>query len=169
MRLPHNGLTMAIIDPPIHLSPPNFDELMGNSGSPVSTRPESKRSVDGLRAPDVQGLKGKRRGRRPDQKRRAAIRSAISKHGDEWREHLAEIFAELDSQEVDLGSSLRNPRANGWRNLIDGEEPSDTNVAWNCWLDPGSGGLYLKPHDQLRLFYCTCPRRRSRLTRNPRS
>ena len=45
----------------------------------------------------------KRRGRRPNQERRNAIRSAVSKHGDQWRDHLNEIFAELDSQEVPLG------------------------------------------------------------------
>src|ERR1035438_9707960 len=41
---------------------------------------------------------GKRRGRRPDQKRRDAICNAISKHGDAWRDHLSEILKELDSK-----------------------------------------------------------------------
>jgi hypothetical protein len=53
-------------------------------------------SLDGLKA-------AKRRGRRPDKERRDAIRNAISKHGDQWRDHLSEIFTELDSQEVPLG------------------------------------------------------------------
>jgi len=46
---------------------------------------------------------GKRRGRRANRERRDAIRSAINKHGDAWREHLGEIFTELDSQKVPLG------------------------------------------------------------------
>lgn len=45
---------------------------------------------------------GKRRGRPPDQQRRDAIHTAVNKHGDEWREHLEEIFSELDNQEVPL-------------------------------------------------------------------
>ena len=45
---------------------------------------------------------GRKRGRPPDQGRRDAIRSAISKHGDRWREHLGEILEELDTQEVPL-------------------------------------------------------------------
>ena len=44
----------------------------------------------------------RKRGRPPDQERRDAIRSAISKHGDRWREHLGEILKELDIQEVPL-------------------------------------------------------------------
>jgi hypothetical protein len=61
---------------------------------------------------------GKRRGRRPDQKRRDAICNAISKHGDAWRDHLSEILKELDSKndillgdfqgrEIDLGDGDR--------------------------------------------------------------
>jgi hypothetical protein len=45
----------------------------------------------------------KRRGRRLDQERRDAIRNAISQHSDDWRNHLNEIFTELDSKEVSLG------------------------------------------------------------------
>jgi hypothetical protein len=46
---------------------------------------------------------GKRRGRRPNVERRDAIRSAISRYGDDWRDHLPEIFTELDNGNVDLG------------------------------------------------------------------
>jgi hypothetical protein len=57
-------------------------------------------SADG--APQV--LKpSKRRGRRPNQERRNAIRSAIAAHGDKWRDHISEIFTDLDGQEVALG------------------------------------------------------------------
>ncbi|HEV2175542.1 MAG TPA: hypothetical protein VGR71_18345, partial [Nitrospira sp.] len=45
----------------------------------------------------------KRRGRRPNEDRRDAIRSAITKYGDEWRDHLGDIFNELDGKEVPLG------------------------------------------------------------------
>jgi hypothetical protein len=46
---------------------------------------------------------GKRRGRRPNQERRDAIRTVIRAHGGQWRDHLNDIFTELDSQEVALG------------------------------------------------------------------
>ena len=49
---------------------------------------------------------GKRRGRRPSPERRDAIRVAISKHGDQWRDHLYEIFADLDDQHAPLGDFL---------------------------------------------------------------
>jgi hypothetical protein len=46
---------------------------------------------------------GKRRGRRPNQERRDGIRTVIRAHGGQWRDHLNDIFSELDSQEVPLG------------------------------------------------------------------
>ena len=45
----------------------------------------------------------KKRGRRPNQERRDAIQNAISTHGDEWRDHLSDIFNELDAKKVPLG------------------------------------------------------------------
>jgi hypothetical protein len=45
----------------------------------------------------------KRRGRRPNLERRDAIRGAMGRHGDGWRNHLSEIFLELDDGNVDLG------------------------------------------------------------------
>jgi hypothetical protein len=54
----------------------------------------------GAEAP-VQGAK--KRGRRSNPERREAIRKAIEKHGEDWRNHLNEIFTELDSQDVPLG------------------------------------------------------------------
>src|SRR5450759_3766693 len=51
-----------------------------------------------------QGVKSaKKRGRRPDKERQDAIRNEISKHGEQWRDHLSEIFTELDNQGVRLG------------------------------------------------------------------
>jgi hypothetical protein len=44
-----------------------------------------------------------KRGRPPNKKRRDAVRSAISRHGEEWRDHLGEIFKELDSKDVAMG------------------------------------------------------------------
>jgi hypothetical protein len=35
--------------------------------------------------------------------RRDALHNAITKHGDEWRDHLSDIFKELDSKDVSLG------------------------------------------------------------------
>jgi hypothetical protein len=46
---------------------------------------------------------GKRRGRRPNQERSDAIRRAIGKYHEEWRDHLSGIFKELDSSNVPLG------------------------------------------------------------------
>lgn len=46
---------------------------------------------------------GKKRGRRRDQKRWDAIRSAMSTHGEDWRNHLGEIFQALDGNEVAMG------------------------------------------------------------------
>jgi len=45
----------------------------------------------------------RRRGRRPNLARRVAIESAIKKHGENWREHLDEVFTELDASGVALG------------------------------------------------------------------
>jgi hypothetical protein len=43
------------------------------------------------------------RGRHRNQGRRDAIRNAIVKHGREWRDHLTDVFMELDSNDVPLG------------------------------------------------------------------
>jgi hypothetical protein len=47
-----------------------------------------------------------RRGRRPSEERRRTIQKEIMKHGDGWREHLPDIFEELDRQEIPLGDFL---------------------------------------------------------------
>lgn len=49
---------------------------------------------------------GKKRGRRANAERRDAIRNAINAHGDQWRDHLSEIFGDLDSKGVHLGDFL---------------------------------------------------------------
>src|SRR5208283_5369728 len=85
-----------------------------------------------------------KRGRRPDQKRREAIRSAISKHGDRWRDYLSEIFTELDSQEVPLGDF-------GGRKIDLGD--GDTETAWK-WgdLDFAAGEQLKQIIDALRKY-----------------
>jgi hypothetical protein len=52
-----------------------------------------------LASPQVE-RSAKKRGRRADPGRRNAIRTAILKHGEAWRDHLGEIFTELDSQKA---------------------------------------------------------------------
>ena len=44
----------------------------------------------------------RRRGRRPNLKRRNDIHRVIAKHGEGWRDHLPEILAELDTDEVPM-------------------------------------------------------------------
>jgi len=65
-------------------------------GTTATSEDESTRTEAEVKTP-------KRRGRPPNPERRDAIRNAINKHGDQWRDHLNEIFAELDGQEVLLG------------------------------------------------------------------
>jgi hypothetical protein len=70
---------------------------------------------------------GKKRGRLPNQERQDAIRTAIRAHGGHWREHLEDIFTELDSRKVPLGNfqKLR-------MNLDDGQ-----NAQVSTWADLG--------------------------------
>lgn len=86
-------------------------------GSGEQNGPRSGDAILSLREPDGSGDNSsrpadaspqvlniaKRRGRRANQARRDAIRNAMSKHGDQWRDHLSEIFTELDSQPVAIG------------------------------------------------------------------
>jgi hypothetical protein len=66
-------------------------------GASVTAAPDPENS-------SRQPLKASRpRGRRPNSGRRDSIRNAITSHGESWRDHLSEIFAELDSHEVDVG------------------------------------------------------------------
>jgi hypothetical protein len=79
--------------------------LLALSAAPDAERRTKRRKMPAIKKTSLDGLKaGKKRGRLSDKKRRDAIRNAISKHGDEWRDHLSEIFHGLDSQEVPLGA-----------------------------------------------------------------
>jgi hypothetical protein len=55
--------------------------------------------------PDARSVK--KLGRHPKPERRDAIQGAIRKYGDLWRDHLHEIFAELDSNQTVLGDFQR--------------------------------------------------------------
>jgi hypothetical protein len=88
----------------------------------------------------------KRRGRRPNPERREAIREALSKYSDQWRDHLHEIFPELDWAAVSLGDfqgvkiSLgdgESQTVNKWEDLelAEGEERARIIDALRKYLD----------------------------------
>jgi hypothetical protein len=87
---------------------------------------------------------GRRRGRRPNPERREAIRSAIDKHGDQWRDHLSDIFGDLDSQGVHLGDFL------GIR--IDLDDGQSTNVSKWDDLELAVGDQRRQVVDALRKY-----------------
>lgn len=108
------GLNMAIVTAPngLHLRLPTFDELLGgqigerDEAPVVENSAAASETKELLDIPDAsaQVLKrGKRRGRRANPERREAIRDAINKHGNQWRDHLLEILSDLDAQAVPLG------------------------------------------------------------------
>jgi len=79
----------------------------GVAGDPIrrafEEMPSAPRDVEHSPENFEPSKNGKKRGRRANHPRRAAIRSAIERHGEDWREHLPEIFADLDREEVALG------------------------------------------------------------------
>jgi len=83
------------------------EALTGIPKHAVADSSEPAQSSVPLSTPENTSLRvlktGKRPGRRPDKERRDAIRSAIRAHGGHWREHLEDIFAELDRRKVPLG------------------------------------------------------------------
>jgi hypothetical protein len=82
----------------------------------------------------------KKRGR-PPTKERAVIRQEIMKYGDEWREHLGPICAELDRKQVPLGSFYGKPID------MDGEQ---TRIKKWSDLDLAQGAQRLRYLDTLR-------------------
>ncbi|HEV8416254.1 MAG TPA: hypothetical protein VGQ49_21860 [Bryobacteraceae bacterium] len=72
-----------------------------------STKATARTSRPPAKSPaEVSGgieVTARRRGRRANQERRDAIHNAIAKHRPDWRDHLPDIFKELDSGEVFLG------------------------------------------------------------------
>ena len=87
---------------------------------------------------------GKRRGRRPNQERRDAIRAAIRAHGGQWRDHLDDIFTDLDSQAVPLGD-FQNMK-------IDLDEGKSTPVSTWPDLDLAAGAQRRQIVDVLRKY-----------------
>ncbi|MGA2154511.1 MAG: hypothetical protein ABSH37_08850 [Bryobacteraceae bacterium] len=70
---------------------------------PRQTEPKSKMApADIAASQEAQG--SKKRGRRSNRVRRDAIKKAILTHGEAWRDHLSEIFEELDREKADLGA-----------------------------------------------------------------
>ena len=70
--------------------------------TPIDDKPVLAANLTGVTSP-AEDKGAKRRGRLPDTVRRGAIHSALAKHGNQWRDHLVEIFAELDSNQAPLG------------------------------------------------------------------
>jgi hypothetical protein len=77
----------------------------GSTRRPIQAegRQQSEGTTVRASATDVHGSMPRKRGRRPNTERRAAIREAMNKHGEGWRDHIDEVFAELDSSGVSLG------------------------------------------------------------------
>lgn len=85
-----------------------------------------------------------KRGRRRNQARRDAIHSAIAKQGDDWRDHLSEIFAELEAKDVPLGDF------GGWE--IDlGDDQNAKVLKWTD-LDLAQGDQLRQIIDTLRKY-----------------
>jgi hypothetical protein len=86
---------------PVHEIQPSSHPLQSRvSHAPSIKRGRAKTAIEESNGPEEST---RRRGRRRNQGRRDAIHSAIAKHGDEWRDHLSDIFAELDGNDVPLG------------------------------------------------------------------
>lgn len=116
------------------------------SGIPAGDATAPQPAAEG----DQQGLSGdeagKKRGRRRDQKRWDAIQTAMSSHGDDWRNHLGEIFQKLDDEdigmgdfygkEIDLGDG-QSMKASQWKDLdfADGEQRRQIIDALRKYID----------------------------------
>jgi hypothetical protein len=86
---------------PVHETQPSTHPLQSRvSDAPSIKRGLAKTAIEESNGPEEAT---RRRGRRRNQGRRDAIHNAIAKHGDEWRDHLNDIFNELDREEVFLG------------------------------------------------------------------
>ncbi len=89
------GATMPLPQhPPVEFIPPAL--LSSPSAAIHHTAREPNEAV-------ASETESPRRGRRRDDVRRSAIGAEIAKYGNDWREHLPEIFGALDQQEVEMG------------------------------------------------------------------
>jgi len=77
----------------------------GKPGGTLGAKRHAHGETLAATSPEVASVR-KKRGRIPKPIRREAIHNAIIKQGDEWRDHLSEIFRELDSEDVFLGDFL---------------------------------------------------------------
>ena len=134
------GLNMAVVDPAEMLvEPQSAPQLSKEDGKATAT-------ADQVPARDSKLISktGKGRGRLPNKERRAAIRKAIQQQGERWRDHLPEVFTELDNQEVSLGDF------SGFRiDLGDGESTQASNWAD---LDLAQGEQRKRVVDALRKY-----------------
>jgi len=71
---------------------------------PAGTTEQASKASEGAVGPEQVLTNTKRRGRRPNHERRECIRTVITAHGDGWRDHLSDIFKELDSKDLSVGS-----------------------------------------------------------------
>jgi hypothetical protein len=94
--------------------------------------------------PPLAEFKTARRGRRPAAARRNAIRTAVNKYGDEWRDYLIEIFKKLDAEEIPLGDF-------GRKKLDLGDDQRAAVLRWED-LDLAAGDDRRKIIDRLRKY-----------------
>lgn len=73
----------------------------------VTSAAEAQFSGSHQLTPSMKEFGTARLGRPPNTARREAIRSAMKKYGDDWRDNLFEIFQELDSGGIPLLSSFQ--------------------------------------------------------------
>ena len=82
-------------------------ETAGSAVSPANredtSSPDRPEQTERETGPKSAQAPAKRRGRLPIPGRRNAIRNALNKHGDNWRDHTGEVFQELDTNEVPPG------------------------------------------------------------------
>jgi hypothetical protein len=80
-------------------------KLLEDSAVPATVGSEAQPTATAISKTDsTQGARrAGKRGRRGNQERRDAIRRALMKYGEGWRDHLDDVFKQLDSENVPLG------------------------------------------------------------------
>jgi len=131
-RLPHRSVC------PQPASVPNT-----NQSDEVTVEPRDPGSSAPILA-DPSLKSGRKRGRRANVERTDAIRSAITKYGGSWRNHLGEIFRELDAAAVPL-------EAFGKMKIDLGQGHSANTLKWDD-LDLAEGNQLREIIDSLRKY-----------------
>lgn len=83
-----------------------MEALLDRATSADKVQPSDKRIIPaegGDKNESCQEAPPRRRGRRPNASRRRSIQSAIDKYGDDWRDHLPDIYSALEANDVFLG------------------------------------------------------------------